>query len=491
MVWTVLESFGVSGLSIIGLIVVARYISPEDMGVAAMAQSIVQLINIPVEFLFMDALIRRKNAEEIDFDTAHTVSVFMGIAVSLMCWLSAAPVSHWLNVPQMAPVLAWMGLSVAAMGLGTAITARQRREMDFRALAIRSFAGRLVGVVAGIAIAVMGGGVWSLVAQQVLMTAFATLALWLQCSARPSFRFSYRHFRELASFGKNTVAVVLLNFSTQRVFTLFVGASLSTAAAGYLNLAFRVVDILRDIVTNAVVQLALPMFSRHSDDLAQLRKIYDRAVSFTCAVTFPMFAGLAICAPDFIHIVFGPQWDNAVPYVTLLACLTLVHFIRLYSNSLLTARGYPHLPLVPDAAALSVVLLGMVFWGQFSLQAAAAVWAIRLAASLPVDMYNIRRVVHIGYLQQVRGAFTPILAVAAMAVMLGLLLIPVLAGFVPLVRMALMGFCGAAVYAATLWLLDRHRISELLQFARAGLGRQEPAADRPQQESSPHTALPS
>lgn len=469
MVWTILESFGISGLSIIGLIVVARYIAPAEMGVAAMAQGIVQLLNIPVEFLFVDALIRHRQAEEIDYDTAHFVSVVMGIILTMLCWLMSGQVSTWLHVPEMASVLAWMGLSIAAMGFGAVIIARQRREMEFRALAIRSFAGRLAGVSVGIAVAVMGGGVWSLVAQQVLMVAFATFVLWIQCTERPSLRFSYPHFKDLATFGVRTIAVVGLNMSVQRIFTLFVGSALSTAAAGYLNLAFRVVDILRDIVTNAVAQLALPMFSRHSDDVGQIKKIFMAAVRFTSAVTFPLFAGLALCSADFIHLVFGPQWTEAAPYISLLSFLTLVHFSRLYSNSMVTARGYPHLPLVPDAAALVWVVLGMIIFGTHSLTLAALVWALRLCVSLPIDMYNIRRVVHIGYWEQVQGVVVPLFSVTAMAIAILGIHIVLPGSILPLIRLVVDAAVGGIAYGATLWALDKQRITDLLHFALEGL----------------------
>lgn len=476
MVWTVLESFGVSGLSILGLIVVARYVSPAEMGVAAMAQGIVQLLNIPVEFLFMDALIRQKHADEIDYDTAHVASVVMGLVLSLACWLFSGTLSGWMHVPEMAPVFSWMSLSIAAMGFGAVIVARQRREMEFRALALRSFAGRLAGVSIGIAVALMGGGVWSLVAQQVLMVSCATLVLWIQCRARPSFRFSYTHFRGLASFGVRTIAAAWLNLSVQRLFTVSVGVAFSTSAAGFLNLAFRVVDILRDIVDNAVTQLALPMFSRHTDDTAQLRKIYDIAVKFTCAVTFPLFIGLAVCAPDFIRLVFGAQWEPSVPYVMLLSVLTLVHFSRLYSKSLLTACGYPHLPMMPDLAALVAVVAGMVLIGHVSLEWAAAVWALRLAAYVPVDMFNLRRVVQLTYLEQLHGVFMPLLAVTLMAAAtLGAgALLP--ETWNPVLHIAVKACLGAVIYAVTLWLLDRGRIRDLADFALTALNRKKSEA---------------
>lgn len=470
MVWTALESFGVSGLSIIGLIIIARCVSPEELGIAAMALSIVQLLNIPVEFLFLDALIRKKDAQQIDYDTAYSVSVVMGIAISLLCWLFSEPVAHLFNMPALAPVLAWMGLSIAAMGFGSVIIARQRREMEFRALAIRSFAGRLIGVVAAIAVALMGGGAWAIVAQQVLMVLCSSAVLWLQCTNRPSLRFSYAHFIDLARFGKNTVAIVGISFSIQRLFTLFVGAGLSSAAAGYINLAFRAVDILRDIVSNVVVQLALPMFTRTSEDKEKTIHIYGKATALTCAITYPLFTGLALCSADFIAFVFGSQWVEAAPCVTVLALLTLVHFSRLYSNSMLTANGYPHLPVFPDLGALIVIIILTPLIGTASLVAAMCVWAARLCVSLPIDVMNIRRVFAISVAQQFSGAIKPLAACFAMAAVV-ISLHGLLVSYSIFQRLLIESIAGALTYVTMLLLIDRQRIADITHFGLLVLRR--------------------
>jgi PST family polysaccharide transporter len=469
MVWTVLESFGVSGLSIVGLIVVARYISPDEMGVAAMAQGIVQILNVPVEFLFSDVLIRRKDDDQLYFDTAHTVSIVLGITFSLLCWLFNKDIAALLGVPAVGPVLAWMSLSMVAMGLGTTIAIQQRKRMEFKTLALRSFVGRLAGVTIGILIAVLGGGVWSLVAQQVLMVGFSTLVLWVKCTPRPSLRFSWSHFHTIFGFGLKTITSGILSFSVQRVFMLMVGSSLGTAAAGYFNLAFRAVDILRDIVANAAMQLSLPLFSRHSDSPADIKKIYNTALRLTCMVTFPIFAGLAICSEDMVRVVFGPQWANASMYVTFLSALTLIHFSRLYSYSIIVARGFPHFPLISNLASLIAVVAGMLFFGQASLEMAAVVWALRLLVSVPIDMWSLKRVGHIGYVDQFRGALIPLISCAVMAGVLYYEGTILFAHNLPIARLTGMVCSGGIIFLTVMWFLDRKRLMELWQFVHAGL----------------------
>ena len=179
LVWTSLESFALSGLSLISLAVFARFLSPAEFGLAAIALAIVQGLTVPVELLFRDALIQRKDLQDIQVNSAFTVSVGLGAALCGGCWLcSPSLIERWLREPQLGHVLKWMSLSLIGMGFGSVVVAMQRRKLEFRALALRSLLGRASSAVVAISLAFMGAGVWSLVAQQVLLVCLGTLTLW-------------------------------------------------------------------------------------------------------------------------------------------------------------------------------------------------------------------------------------------------------------------------------------------------------------------------
>src|SRR5438046_157398 len=74
LVWTALESFGLSGLSFLSLVVLSRILEPADFGAAAMALGVIQILNLPVEMTFHDALVQRRAVTDTDFDTAFTVN---------------------------------------------------------------------------------------------------------------------------------------------------------------------------------------------------------------------------------------------------------------------------------------------------------------------------------------------------------------------------------------------------------------------------------
>lgn len=403
LMWSTLESVGLSGLSFIALVVFSRFLSPIEFGVASMSLAVIQVLGIFVEVGFQDALVQKPDIDQRHFDTAFVVSTFVGLLLCCSCWLFADYFSEITGEPKAGEVLQWMSLSLPLSGMGASLIAHQRRELQFKNLALRSLVGRLAAAVIGIGLAVSGAGVWSLVAQQVLMVGLSTASLWLLSSFRPRVSFSSDSLRSLATFWIKTVLATSLVFSIQRVFMLMMGTRYGAESAGYVNLAFRAVDMLRDLMAGAISQLALPFFAKSQDDKKRLLSHYSQAIYLTCTVMYPIFALIAIMTPEIINVVFGSRWQPAAPFIVVMCVLTFQFFPRMFSTPLMTSLGYPQYPIPSQIIQLAVITIGMTTFGASSLNWAVAVWALRLVITTPIDMYRLKLATGLTFSEQLNG----------------------------------------------------------------------------------------
>ncbi|MFM9916819.1 MAG: oligosaccharide flippase family protein [Rhizobacter sp.] len=486
LVWTLLESFGLSGLSVVALVVLSRYVSPAEFGVASLALAVVQMATVIVERLFHDPLIQRRDLTARDSASAFSATVVLGILLMLSCWVAAPWLARTFGQPGMASLLYWMSTGILAASLSTVLIALHRREMAFRALAVRSLVARAVAALIAIVLAMWGAGVWSIVAQQVLTASLAAAALWwLSAVARPHLAWDGRALREMVVLGIPSTLQQFMWIANARLFLLLAGTQLNVVALGQIALAFRAVDMMRDLLAQAVSQLALPLFARVEREQGDRRRAFVSAVRLTSAVMLPVFTGLAVLAPEVIELAFGAQWLAAAPFVSLLALLTFHFFPRMFVTPLLSALGRPATTMVGSLVQALFIAAALWMATDPSPALVMAVWASRLLVSTPIDMWMLKRLAGIGYLDQWRGAFNPALASAvAAAAMTGMRL----AGWLPasvLPRLMLSVMTGAALYGLTLWLIDRALLNEVRTvFAMAvSRGKSRPASssggDRP------------
>ena len=448
--WALFEGFGLSGLSLFSLVIFAWTLTPYEIGIGAVALSVVQMLTMFVEMLFHDALVQRRHVDQVHYDTAFTFCFVMGCAFSGLCWLGAPLLGRAMGDPLAGDVLAWMSLSMPFMGLSSSLMARMRREMEFRALALRAVLGRTGAFVIASVLAFSGAGVWALVAQQVLLVALATLALWVLGRHHPKFRFAWRPFRELWSFGLRATAGLSVEFITGRVFMLQLGMLLGAEAAGFFSLAQRVVEMLRALIAGAVTQLALPVLARLQDTPRLLRPVFRSSTQLTAAATFPVFLGLVAVAPEAISVVFGPRWLPSVPAISALSLMTLIVFARVYSGPAMSATGRPELQFLVKLAELPALLV-LPLVAAPTLAIAVAAWVLRAVLALPVDVAMLRRATGLSPRAQFRGLGRILLLASIMAIAVAALSRTLPGGIPEAPRLVLLVASGAALYAALLY----------------------------------------
>jgi len=368
-------------------------------------------------------------------------------------------------------VLGGMALCLPAASISSSIVARQRRSLSFRPLALRSLIGRFAGALGGIALVALGAGVWGLVAQQVLIQLVGSLLLWKTCDERPHLRFGRQEFRELWGFGVYAVGALFLNFGVKRLFTVLTGIFLGVAAAGYLNLSFRAVDVFWSISATAVTQVALPMLSSVQSDLPKLRRTFQLATGFVCLTMYACFLGIAVTAPEVVTLLFGAKWLPSAPYVTALACLVLVQGPRLLMSPVLTAVGRPRDLLISKALELVFMVIAIFATRVPSLSWAVGIWITTSLVSFPISIGMVKRATTLGFFGQFRGVAVPLGASMVMVIAVQITRLALPTDLSALTRLIALVPAGALCFLGTAYLLDRELVATVLGFARSAMGR--------------------
>jgi PST family polysaccharide transporter len=466
MIWSLTENGGMALISFVSLIVYLRILSIADFGIFSTALAVVELLGVLVTMLFHNALVQREDATDLHFNTAFSATMGLSVVMALACWAMAPAFAAWIHQPNAVRVLAWMSLIFPCSAVSATLAARQRREFAFRTLALRSLIGRLLGGGIGIAAALWGAGLWSLVLQQILIAAIGSFVLWIKSDTTPRLQFRYVEFKQMFGFGMLSVSGLFLSISIRRVFTLLATSLLGVEAAGYLNLSFRVVDAFWAIAATAVAQVALPMLAGLQFEPARLKRAYQASTQFACLAIYPCFVGLASVAPDVIDLLFGHRWQPSAPYVTVLGFLVLLQAPRMAFTPLLTALGKPRDSLIGLLAELVFMLTAVWLSGVPTLPWAIGIWAGSECVLVLVSAWIMRRATGYSVLEQFDGVLKPLLASLLMAavVMKAGTAIPADVGTV--LRLTVLITVGVATYTGSIVLLDRKLVKNFWEFVQ-------------------------
>jgi len=475
LIWALVESGGLSLLSLLVLFVVARLVGPEELGIVAIALGIIQVMTVILETSLHDAIVQRQDLTDDHLHTAFWTCTGLSALFVAACWFGAPLLAGLFDEPALTDLLRVMSFGLALTGIGAVPIAVLRRHFMFKQLAIRSLYARVAGAVAGIGLALMGYGIWALVVQYLLQATFNGILVWPACPFRPARRYSMARLRELIGYGALSVGSRIVWISSVRLFTVLVGYFLGVAAVGYINIAQRVVDTLYDLLAGAAYNLAFPFFARRQNDRAQLHRAYYATNEFAAMAVPPIFAGMAVCAAPIVLLILGEKWLPAVPLIQVLAAAAALQFILLFSNAAIMASGRPGVLFCLSLVTFVVAIGGLLLLQPGDAFGAAVLWACRIAISAPIMVYLTWRLLGISIPTVARSMLIPLAATLAMAVGLGWLWHSHLHELPALDALLVMVPLGVMVYGVLLMLVNRAALLRLIAFIVAGLRGAKPS----------------
>lgn len=338
--WSYALTGGRTVVTLIVSLVLARLLGPEVFGAVAMANVLVLFIEMFVRQGLVAAIVQRPNLTRLHLDTAFWMTAG---AVGLLTPLTIAVSGWWANVNAL-PELRWLIIGLAPMlvfkGLGVVQEAQIRRNMDFRALAVRTNVAVLIGGAVGLGTAFGGAGVWALVAQQLTTAAIELVMIWRLSSWRPRMRYERECAGQLFSFTGRTLLAALGNFVNIRSDALLIGLFFGPVAVGLYRMAVRFISLSLEITVDALQSVFLPELSRSNGDQESFNRRTVVIVRYGAILAIPLLGALA-AASDPLMMLLGEEWAPAAPALRLLCILAAVQAIALFVAPILQAAGRP------------------------------------------------------------------------------------------------------------------------------------------------------
>lgn len=462
--WASANSFVPAAVGILVFTITSRVLTPTDFGLVALAGGIAMVGSALAPAGFGQALVQRSTIQRRHLDTVFTVlMIFATVAYGVLA-LAAPLIQRLLGEEELAPLILVLGMTVVFNMALVVPNAMLIRTMSFRTVALRTAIVSLVAAVVCLSLLWLDFGYWALAASQVATAAANAAGALLSVRWRPRLSIDRPALRELARFGIFASGGQI--FALLRTDDVLIGVLMGPASLGIFAFARRVHMIVNDVVGGALNQVSYSLLSALQDEPDKRAEAFLLATFLSCAVSFPLFAGMAVLAPEFVPLVFGNTWGPAVPAVQGFATFGLLSCVGILQASLINSAGHPGrwflYLLGKNLATLLVIVL------TFRAGISVVVWSIVMMSFFmwPIAVAMVIAILKISpfaYLKQ----FVPPLAATLIMVATVVGVAVLLEGSDPIVRIAAEIAGGAAVYAAALAILCAGRVRQLVALLRA------------------------
>ena len=337
--WTFLDQAGSLGISFLVGIVLARLLEPSEYGLIGMVTVFTAIATVFTDSGLGQAMVRKTNLTEEDRLTAFWFSTGMGILVYIIFFILAPWVSVFYNEPQITDILRVTSIPILFSGLLTIPNMIFTREINFKIITKISFLRAILSGWVGICMAMMGYGVWALIAQGLVSSGIEIILYNYYYRWKIKFIFNKESFVYLWGFGSKMLVSNLLRTAYNNLYQIIIGRFYSSADLGQYQRGQSYSGLFSNTVTQIVLRVSFPTLSKMQDDIVRLKYGYRKIIRTTMFVSCSGCMILAAMAKPLIIILIGEKWLPAADYLQIICLGALLYPVHAINLNILTVMG--------------------------------------------------------------------------------------------------------------------------------------------------------
>jgi O-antigen/teichoic acid export membrane protein len=447
--------------------VVARLLTPDDYGLVGMAMVYMGLVTLLTECGLGAGIIAKPDLSREQIAQLNGFSVLLGFASCGVTYIASFPVSRFFGSPDLAAVVTVMGVALVMSAVRTVPGALLERDMQFKTLAFIEGLQSFIQAGSAVILAWIGMGYWALVVSSLIGSGLATALMMVW---RPhAYAWPHLHaIREALTISWHLLVTRLAAYTSSSSDMLITGRILGQAALGMYSIGWTIAMIPVEKVTSLVARVAFPLFSSLQRDHAAVRHYLLSLTEGLALITFPLATGVTLVANEFVLLVLGQKWQDAVLPLEILAAFTAMKSLTPLLPHILNVTGGSRFGMYAgfwSAAVGAPLFYAGSYWG---IAGVAMAWVLVHPICMFPVYYRVLKTIELSpaqYFCSLTPAFSCSCAMAGF-VLLMKWIIPDF--WPPVVNLGVQILGGGMVYIITMFLLFRARAEAFIRFARNG-----------------------
>ena len=451
--WSYGERIMAQLVSLIVSIVLARLLDPENYGVISIVMIFITFCDAIVTGGFGNAIVQKKDADELDVNTMLCCSVATSILLYIIIFCAAPYIASFYNMPIIRPILRVLGLRLLISGVNSIQRAWIQKRMLFKRFFISTSFGTIISAVVGISMAYMGKGAWALVGQYLTNSFIDTAVLLITNDWKPRLQFSWKRAKEMLSYGWKVLVTTVVYTIEGDLRSLIIGKKFGSADLAYYDQGKKFPNLLVTNINTSISNVMFPVLSESQNDPTRLKQLCRRAVRIGIYLLSPLLIGLMGVADTFVIAILSEKWVPCIPFLRILTLVFLVRPFTTTCQQSILSVGRSDITLKIEII-VNAVAIGILFYSVFILESVLGIAIGTLIAelvSMGMFMYYENKIIRYSYKEQLQDLLPSLGLATVMGVIVYIVhFLPIYKGLALILQVVI----GAAFYFAASYVLQ-------------------------------------
>ena len=402
--WSYGERIMAQLVSLVVSIVLARLLEPENYGVISIVMIFITFCDAIVSGGFGNAIVQKKDADELDVNTMLCCSVATSFLLYLIIFCAAPFIADFYEMDIIRSILRVLGLRLLISGVNSIQRAWIQKRMLFKRFFISTSFGTIISAIVGIVMAYIGIGAWALVAQYLTNSFIDTTVLLITNDWKPRLQFSWVRAKNMLSYGWKVLVTTVVYTIEGDLRSLIIGKKFGSADLAYYDQGKKFPNLLVTNINTSISNVMFPVLSENQNDLIRLKQMCRRAVRVGIFLLSPLLIGLIGVADTFVVAVLSAKWVPCIPFLRILTLVFLVRPFTTTCQQSILSVGRSDVTLKIEIL-VNAVAIGILFYSVFILESVIGIAIGTLFAegvSMVMFMYYENKIIRYSYKEQLQ-----------------------------------------------------------------------------------------
>lgn len=369
------------------IVILARLMTPEDVGIFSMSAVLVAIAHVFRDFGVSSFLKQEREITPTILSGAIGLLVTSSFGMAAILFISSKFWANFYGEPRVAEVIKVLAVGFAFIPVGAIPQALIIREMDVTKSSLVTLFSTGVYFVASIALAFANFGYMTMAWANLINIILSGIAYNLVLGRSTSWIPSTHHWTRILVFGTGNLFAAIIKAIDNAIPDVILGKFSTPTNVGLYSRANSTSNMIATLINPTIYFFAVPYLAKAHHQQGEIVKDLLRGDSIIICLLLPPLIGVAILAHPIVLLLYGAQWATAavaIPWLCLSAGVAAMFSVTAYA---VTSKGKPY-AIVP---ALLVTVLAKVLsaWLFFdgSLATFAKAIAIGQIVGLPVFIW--------------------------------------------------------------------------------------------------------
>ncbi|WP_394200870.1 MOP flippase family protein [Shewanella waksmanii] len=339
--WTAGSTLFRAVLQVAQLLIVARYLTPAELGILAIVNLVVGFAQIFGDAGLSNALIYYKDLTKKQLNSLYLINIIFGLSLTLSVLLLSIPISVFFEMPDLVKLLIAISPVFLIRSLYQQPMALLQQRFKFNILAKAETIAAIVGFTTLILCLGYEMRMSAIVASQLVTAGLLGLLIVVMSQTKcPKFEVpDWRSIKQPIKYGFYQAGEACINFLSAQFDQLLIGKLMGAESLGiYSYIKALVFRPAMQLINPVVHKVTFPLMSHYKEQHA-IADIYWQILRILSLLNLPLYMAFIMYPDTILGFVFGAEW---VQYGELLRWLAVyMLFISLINpvGAMLRATG--------------------------------------------------------------------------------------------------------------------------------------------------------